>query len=188
MSANDDKAAPTASDKAVESASAAGLTFPAFEITRVFKAPHERVWKAWTNADQLQHWWGPKGCAIAVARLEFRPGGFFHYSMAFPGAPLMWGRFNYREIVNGERIVWLNSFSNENCGIARAPFSESCPLEIENRVTFTKEAGTTTVSLRAVPFGELPQERRYFEDLRPSLEEGYGGTFDKLAGALEETT
>ncbi len=158
-----------------------------FEISRVFKADRERVWTAWSNAEQLQRWWGPKGCAIEVMRLEFRPGGFFHYAMKFPGAPVMWGRFNYREIVPGERIVWLNSFANENCGIMRAPFSELCPLEIENQVVLAEEGGRTTVSLRAVPFGELGPERTYFEDLRPSLTEGYGGTFERLESFLSES-
>jgi len=153
----------------------------AFEIKRVFKAPRKRVWKAWSEAEQLRHWWGPKGCSIEVSRFEFKPGGFFHYAMKFTGASTMWGRFNYRELVEGERIVWLNSFSNERCGIARAPFSELCPLEIENRASFTEDAGLTTVLLRAEPFGESAAERRYFEDLRPSLDEGYGGTFDQLA-------
>ena len=88
----------------------------------------------------------------------------------------MVGRFNYREIVAGERIVWLNSFSNPHCGITRAPFSELCPLEIENTVNFNEQAGSTTVALRAVPFGEAADERQYFIDLRPSLQEGYGGT------------
>ena len=115
-------------------------TNAAFVMTRVFQAPLDRVWKAWSAADELGLWWGPQGCAIEVFRLEFRPGGFFHYSMTFPGAPKMWGRFNYREIVASERIVWLNSFSNENCGIARAPFSPDCPLEIENTVTFAENA------------------------------------------------
>ncbi|HEY4366795.1 MAG TPA: SRPBCC domain-containing protein [Steroidobacteraceae bacterium] len=164
MAANDDKTAMN----------------PAFEMTRVFKAPRERVWQAWSEADKLKHWWGPKGCSIEVLCLEFRPGGFFHYSMQFAGAPTMWGRFNYREIVASERIVWLNSFANERCGIARAPFSEVCPLEIENSVSFVEQAGTTIVNLRAEPFGEVAAERRYFEELRPSLELGYGGTFEQL--------
>jgi hypothetical protein len=80
--------------------------------------------------------------------------------------------------------VWLNSFANESCGITRAPFSDSCPLEIQNAVTFTEQAGITTVALRAVPFGALKEERRYFEELRPSLELGYGGTFEQLADHL----
>jgi uncharacterized protein YndB with AHSA1/START domain len=155
----------------------------AFEMTRVFKATRNRIWKAWSEADQLKHWWGPKGCSLEISRLEFRLGGFFHYAMIFEGAPTMWGRFNYRQIVAPERIVWLNSFSNERCGIARAPFSELCPLEIENTVIFTERAGTTTVALRAEPFGETAEERKFFDELRSSgsLEQGYGGTFEQLA-------
>lgn len=155
-----------------------------FEITRQFKLPRTAVWKAWSEAAQLQHWWGPKGCTVQIARFEFWPGGFFHYAMKFDGAATMWGRFNYREIAAPERLVWLNSFANERCGIARAPFSENCPLEIQNTVTFTEQDGITTVTLRAQPFGELEAERQYFEELRPSLEQGYGGTFDQLADYL----
>src|SRR5262249_30886540 len=55
-----------------------------------------------------------------------------HYAMKFENAPTMWGRFNYREIAAPEHMVWLNSFANTRCGIARAPFSENCPLEIQN--------------------------------------------------------
>lgn len=156
----------------------------AFEITRRFKAPRAVVWKAWSDPAQLQHWWGPKGCALEVVRFEFRPGGFFHYAMKFEHAPTMWGRFNYREIAAPTRLIWLNSFANERCGIARAPFSEICPLEIQNAVSFSEQAGVTTVTLRAEPFGEIETERKFFEDLRPSLEQGYGGTFEQLASFL----
>ncbi|AYQ29799.1 MULTISPECIES: SRPBCC domain-containing protein [unclassified Polaromonas] len=156
-----------------------------FFITRVFKAPRERVWQAWSDAASLQQWWGPKGCTLDALRFEFRPGGFFHYAMKFDGAPTWWGRFNYREIIEGERIVWLNSFANAACGIARAPFSEVCPMEIENTATFTEKDGVTTVSLRALPFGESAAERQYFEELKPSLEQGYGGTLDQLASYLK---
>jgi uncharacterized protein YndB with AHSA1/START domain len=158
----------------------------AFVITRQFKLPRAVVWQAWSEPEQLKHWWGPKGCSIDIHRLEFRPGGFFHYAMNFEDAATMWGRFNYREIVSPERMVWLNSFSNERCGITRAPFSETCPLEIQNSVTFSEHAGQTTVTLHAEPFGEADAERKYFEALRPSLEQGYGGTFDQLALYLRQ--
>lgn len=163
---------------------AAAADITAFEITRQFNRPRSVVWKAWSEPDQLARWWGPKGCTLQVARLEFRPGGFFHYEMRFENAPAMWGRFNYREIVAPERIVCLDSFANERCGIARAPFSEDYPLEIETSVVFTERTGMTTVALRARPFGELDAERKYFDELRPSLTVGYGGTFDQLAAHL----
>jgi uncharacterized protein YndB with AHSA1/START domain len=158
--------------------------FFVFEMTRVFDAPLARVWQAWSESAQIGKWWGPKGCSVEVARFEFRPGGFFHYAMNFPGAPAMWGRFNYREIVAQERIVWLNSFANESCGITRAPFSEVCPMEIENTATFAERAGKTVLTLRAVPFGESAAERKYFEELAASMEQGYGATLDQLTAHL----
>ena len=155
-----------------------------FFITRQFNQPLEKVWQAWSLSEQIGRWWGPEGCKVDVHRFEFQPGGFFHYAMNFDGAPAMWGRFNYREINPLKSIVWLNSFSNERCGIARAPFSDICPMEIKNTVRFSEEGGVTTVALKAVPFGELEAERDYFIDLKPSMEQGYGGTFDQLAAWL----
>ena len=62
-------------------------------ISRRFAAPRDLVWKGWSEAERIGLWWGPKGCVIAVVKLEFRPGGFFHYAMRFPGGDAMWGRF-----------------------------------------------------------------------------------------------
>lgn len=161
-----------------------GSTNEAFAIAREFNAPRQLVWKAWSEAGRLKEWWGPKGCTIQVARLEFRPGGFFHYAMEFSSAPMMWGRFMYREIAAPDRIAWLNSFSNEKCGVTRAPFSQHCPLEIYNTITLTERAGITTVLLRAVPHGETEEERKFFDGLSQSLAQGYGGTFDQLTDHL----
>ena len=155
-----------------------------FLITRRFQQPLARVWQAWSEAEQFQKWWGPKGCRIDLHRFEFRPGGFVHYAVDFPEGPAVWGRVAFRGVAPRERVVWLNSFSNERCGIARAPFSEQCPLEIQNTVAFAEEGGATVITLRALPFGELDEERAYFEALHPSLEQGYGGTLDALAAHL----
>lgn len=158
-----------------------------FEITRVFKASRARVWAAWSEPAQFRKWWGPPGCSIEVSQHDFRAGGFFHYAMKFEAAPMMWGRFVYREIDLNQRIAWLNAFSNDSCGIARALFSELCPLEIENVVTFAEHAEATSVTLRARPWGASEEERAYFAELCSigSLEQGYGGTLDQLAEHLQ---
>ena len=44
-------------------------------VTRVFDAPVEAVWKAWTDAEQVKKWWGPDGFTAPVAKLDFREGG-----------------------------------------------------------------------------------------------------------------
>ena len=160
-----------------------------FTIERAFAVPLHRVWDAWSRKAQFSKWWGPKGCSLDVLLLDFRAGGFTHYAMLSPGAPTLWGRFSYREITPRERIVWLNAFSNGRCGIARAPFSELCPLEIENSVRFEERDGTTTLTLHAEPFGATDEEVDYFAELcsSGSLEQGYGGTFDRLAGHLRQS-
>jgi uncharacterized protein YndB with AHSA1/START domain len=156
----------------------------AFVITRSFDAPLSQAWKAWSSATEMQSWWGPKGCSIKVATFEFRPGGFFHYAMEFPDSAPMWGRFLYRNIDKHTRIAWLNSFSNEKCGITRAPFDPAIPLEILNDVTFAEVKGSTIVTLRAVPHGASEEEIKVFEGMMASLDAGYGGTFDQLAAVL----
>lgn len=51
--------------------------------------------------------------------MDLRPGGVYHYCMRSPDGHDMWGRFVYREIVKPERIVFINSFSDEMGGLAR---------------------------------------------------------------------
>jgi uncharacterized protein YndB with AHSA1/START domain len=53
----------------------------------------------------------------------------------------MWGRFVYREIVAPERIVFINSFSDEEGNITRAPFSPTWPLEVLNTLTLSEHEG-----------------------------------------------
>lgn len=68
-------------------------------ITRVFDAPRDLVWKAFTEPDRLTHWWGPKGFTTHVLKLELRPGGVFFYSQKTPDGREMFGKWVYREIV-----------------------------------------------------------------------------------------
>ncbi len=55
-----------------------------FEITRVFDAPRERVWKSWTEAERLKRWWGPKGFVVTHREIDLRPGGMMHYCLRAP--------------------------------------------------------------------------------------------------------
>ena len=50
-------------------------------ITRVFNAPRERVWRAWTDAEELQKWWGPRGVTNPVCEWDLQPGGAINIVM-----------------------------------------------------------------------------------------------------------
>ena len=123
----------------------------AFVISRVFDATREIVWKAWTEAEHLKHWWGPKGFTVVHSKIDLRPGGVFHYGMRSPDGRDMWGKFVFREIVKPERLVFVNSFSDEEGKTVRAPFNPHWPLEVLTTVTFAEHDGKTTVTLRGRP-------------------------------------
>ena len=53
-------------------------------ITRVFDAPREVVFKAWTDPQLLAQWWGPKGFTNPVCELDARPGGAIRVHMRGP--------------------------------------------------------------------------------------------------------
>jgi uncharacterized protein YndB with AHSA1/START domain len=158
-----------------------------FVISRVFDAPRDRVWKAWTDPAALAQWWGPKGAQIRVIKLDFRPGGVFHYAMAFQPGHDIFGRFVYREIEAPQRLVFINSFSDAEGGITRAPFPQlggTWPLEVLNNFTLTEQDGKTAVSLSGGPINATDDERKTFSSMFDSMRQGFGGTFDKLEDYL----
>lgn len=155
-------------------------------ITRIFDAPRDLVWKAFTEADRLAHWWGPKGFTMLVRTLDFRPGGVFHYSMRSPDGHIAWGRFVYRDIQAPERMVFVNSFADEDGNIIRSPFSPTWPLEVLNTLALSESGGKTTLTLRGGPINSTEEERDTFWNAQESVQHGFAGTFDQLAAYLAE--
>ena len=97
----------------------------------------------------------------------------------------MWGKFVYREIAPPERMVFINSFSDEAGGITRHPMSPTWPLEMLSTFTFEElPGGKTKFTIRWSP---LQRHRRGAEDLRRRARQhaqGWGGTMDQLAAYL----
>jgi len=55
-------------------------------INRIFNAPVEKVWDAWTNPEHMKTWWGPKPFTAPTINIDFRVGGTCHACMhAFTG-------------------------------------------------------------------------------------------------------
>lgn len=158
-----------------------------FEISRLFDASRPRLWQAWADREQLAQWFGPKGCTISAARHEFRPGGLFHYSMRLPDGQQMWGKFVYQEIVPQQRIVWVNSFSDENGGITRHPLNASWPREMFSTAEFLEQGEKTKLIIHWKPINPTEQERQTFESNHDSMIKGWTGTFDQLAAHLAKS-
>jgi uncharacterized protein YndB with AHSA1/START domain len=164
--------------------STAGKIDEPFVITRVLDAPRETVWKAWTEVERLKQWWGPKGFTVRVAKLDLRPGGIFHYCLRAPDGSDMWGKFVFREIVAPERLVFVNSFSDEKGNLTRHPMSLDWPLETLSTITFAQKGGGTAVTVEWLPLNATEAERRTFAAGHDSMNQGWGGTFEQLTAYL----
>ncbi|HEY0968650.1 MAG TPA: SRPBCC domain-containing protein [Opitutaceae bacterium] len=151
-----------------------------FRLTRTFHAPRDLVWRAWTERDHLMRWFGPKGITIPVCSLDLRRGGVFHYCMRLPDGGEMWGRWVFREITPPERIVWVNSFSNPQGGLARPPFDEAWPTEMLCVATLSEQGNRTTVTLESTAINATPEETKVFDRNHESMRQGWTGTFDQL--------
>lgn len=147
-------------------------------ITRIFDAPRELVWKAWTEPERVKRWWGPNGFTAPVCTIDLRVGGTFLYCMRSPDGKDYWNTGVYREIVEPERIVCTDSFSDEEGNPVPAShygMSGDWPAELLVTVTFEAYAGKTTLTLRhvGIPSGTQNDARQ-----------GWTESFDKLAEDL----
>lgn len=153
-------------------------------ITRTFDAPRELVFKAFIKPEHLKNWWGPKGFKMNVAKVDLRPGGLFHYSQNSPDGQQMWGKFVYREIEEPEKLVFVNTFSDEEGNTVRAPFNSTYPLEVLNTFTFVEDDGKTTITMHGGPLSATEEELKTFEEAQEAAQKGFSGIFDQLDAYL----
>jgi uncharacterized protein YndB with AHSA1/START domain len=77
--------------------------------TRLFDAPRELVFEAWTHPNHLAHWWGPTGFSITTRGFDFRPGGAWRLVMHGPDGRDYQNHVTFDEIVSPERIAFHHS-------------------------------------------------------------------------------
>jgi uncharacterized protein YndB with AHSA1/START domain len=98
-------------------------------ITRIFDAPRELVWKAWTEPERMVKWHGPRGFTSTIERSDFRPGGAFRIHMRGPENDEHWTQGVFREIVAPERLVMAGCWAD----------AQGRPVGPETTVTVTLE-------------------------------------------------
>ncbi len=116
-------------------------------ITRVFRAPRERVFKAWIDPDQVAAWWAPEEYEIPRETVEIEPyvGGRIHFTMVdLKGGTVYRVRFNIVEISEPELLV-LASDPQPEIGLA---------YPMITRAVFVAEDGGTRLTVTQGPHGE----------------------------------
>jgi len=157
-----------------------------FVISRLVDAPREKVWACWAEPARLAAWFGPKGFETLTARLDFRPGGLYHYGMRGNGVE-MWGKWTFQEIDAPARLVFIDAFSDKDQGLGRHPMAPTWPAQMMTTVLLADFGPKTLITIQWSPYESSPSERQTFADGMASMHQGWSGTFERLDAYLMES-
>lgn len=145
-------------------------------VRRVFDAPRELVFKAWTEEEGLMRWWGPPTWPLKYCKVDLRPGGTWLYCMGGPNGEESWGKGVYKEILPPSRLVYADYFSNAE-GAELSP-----PMVVA--IDFIDQGGKTLMD--SVTTWESPEDRA--KVLEMGMIEGMSESMDRLDGVLTAAT
>ena len=140
-------------------------------LTRVFDAPRELVFKAWTDPKCVPQWWRPRGFTNPVCELDVRPGGAIRIHMRGPDGTVYPMTGVYQEVVEPERIVFTSTPLDAE---------GSALFELLTTVTFAEQGGKTKQILRARVIKRTAQATQYLK----GMEAGWTQSLEHLAESL----
>lgn len=142
-------------------------------IVRVLDAPPDLVYRAWTEPQRMQRWFGPKVFTNPVCELDVRVGGAWRIVMQAPDGTQYPCGGVYREVTPGERLVFTNIALTE----------EGKPLiDGLTSVTFEEEDGKTKLTLVTRGTGLEPRTAAMLQ----GMEAGWSQSLDKLELLVSE--
>ena len=159
-----------------------------FVINQTFDAPLAAMFNMWTDTKHLSHWTGPAGSQVDFVKADIKPGGASFTCMTVGGGTKMYGKANYLEIEKPTRLVYTQSFCDENQKITRHPMAPTWPEVMKTTVVFAAESPTRTrVTLTwEVAGNATPIERETFNKAKAGMAQGWGGSFDTLEAYLSK--
>jgi uncharacterized protein YndB with AHSA1/START domain len=136
-------------------------------IERMFDAPRDLVFAAWTDPNHAREWWGPVNYPARYVEMDVRPGGAWRMCLrSTDGKPELWHGGVFREVVPPERLVFTFAWDEEG----------ERGLETMVTVTFAEEGGKTRMIFRQVPSDKERDGHSW----------GWNSTFDRLDAVLQE--
>lgn len=157
---------------------------PEYRLERLFKAPIDLVWRAWTDPEILQRWYGP-GVETIIHEFDLRPGGVWKNEMRWDNG----GNFQlmaFQEVAPPERLVWHHQSVNEQWEVASNPMMPDWPRVLLTRVMFNQQGNETSVVLTQTPHQATEAEVQCFAEAMANMDHGWGSGYAILDEILAE--
>lgn len=138
------------------------------EITRVFDAPRDLVFAAWTEPKHITQWWGPEVFTTPHAEIDLRPGGRFLFQMADPDGNLYPASGIVESVDAPRSLVMISRAMEDEQG--------NSALEVRNVITFDEIDGKTKITMVMDVLHVLPA---MYEGLT-YMDIGWNQSLDKL--------
>jgi uncharacterized protein YndB with AHSA1/START domain len=145
------------------------------KVERSFDAPLDLVWAAWTEAEFLDQWWGPKPYSAKTKVMDFREGGRWQYAMVSPeGQKVAWDLKEFKEIDPRKSFTHLSRFCDEDGNVA--PGTQGS-IWINS---FQESNGVTIVTNDI----QVPSIEHLERQIKMGFKEGYTVGLDQLGELL----
>jgi uncharacterized protein YndB with AHSA1/START domain len=140
---------------------------------RLFDAPRDLVFEAWTRPEHLAEWWGPDGFTLTTHSFDFRPGGVWRFVMHGPDGRDYQNRVTFDEIVRPERIAYHHGGGGD-----------VEPVQFRTIATFEDVGGKTRLNWRAT-FSSPEAREHVIKEY--GADKGLVQTMTRLAEYIETT-
>lgn len=142
-------------------------------ITKIFDAPRELVWQAWTKPVHLKAWWGPHGFDAVNPSVDLRVGGEMHLDMRTPDGAILPGVAIIREFKAPEKLVVSTIGFEDADGVPQ--------FEALNTITLAEEGARTKLTLHI----QVIRASLAMIDGLKGMQQGWTETFVKMAEHLD---
>lgn len=139
---------------------------PFLQLNRTFDAPRERVFRAWTEPEEIKQWFGPGKYQTPIVEVDLRPGGHYRFGLQLPGGNAFFLSGTFREVHPPERLVYTWQWAEPT----------DFPGESLVTVQFLDRGGRTEVVILHEQFSHTTERDRHIE--------GWNGSLDKLEKRL----
>ena len=143
-------------------------------VSRELNAPLAEVWRAYTEPEMLDQWWGPAPWRAETKTMDFRPGGHWLYAMVSPENQRHWARMDYISISHHRNFVITDAFCDEDGQV-----NPALPIS-KGQVTFSASGSGTRVEFKMF----YPTEEALRKIIEMGFAEGITTCLDQLDALL----